>query len=115
MTGPIAAVAGTWSLTIATPVGRLPITLALRDTDGVLHGSATSRHETVPLQDLVARAETDGTRLTWHQAVTRPMRLNLTFDVLATGGTLTGVSKAGRLPRSTVTGNRETAPGPPAA
>jgi hypothetical protein len=36
------------------------------------------------------------------------MRLNLVFDVLATADTLTGVSKAGRLPRSAVTGTRAT-------
>ena len=102
------SLAGTWSLTIATPVGKLPITLELLHTAGVLHGTASSRHETVPLQDLLARDEAEGIRLTWHQAVTRPMRLNLTFDVLVTADALTGISKAGRLPRSTVTGSRET-------
>jgi hypothetical protein len=112
MTEPMGAVAGTWNLTIATPVGKLPVTLELHRTEGVLQGTATSRHETIALQNLVAQTERAGTRLTWSQSVTRPMRLNLTFDVLATGDTLTGISKAGRLPRSAVTGRRETTPGP---
>jgi hypothetical protein len=46
-------------------------------------------------------------RLTWRQAVTKPLRLNLAFDVTVEGDTLSGVSKAGRLPA--VTGRRRTA------
>jgi len=34
------------------------------------------------------------------------MRLNLDFDVAVDGETLTGHSRAGRLPRTTVTGTR---------
>jgi hypothetical protein len=34
------------------------------------------------------------------------MRLNLDFDVVVDGDRLTGLSKAGRLPRSAVTGVR---------
>jgi hypothetical protein len=98
---------GTWALTIATPIGKLPITLTLAYTAGVLHGTAGGRGETVPLRDLAAIAEPDGVRLTWQQSVTRPMRLNLSFDVVATAVAIAGFSKAGRLPRSTVTGVRE--------
>jgi hypothetical protein len=35
------------------------------------------------------------------------MRLNLEFDVVVDGDQLTGHSRAGRLPRSAVTGNRQ--------
>ena len=101
-------VAGTWSLTIATPIGRLPVTLVLAHDSGsgVLTGTATGRDETVPIKNIVAVAEPEGLRLTWQQAIARPMRLNLSFDVLVTGATMTGFSRAGRLPRSTVTGAR---------
>lgn len=44
--------------------------------------------------------------MTWQQRITKPMRLNLTFDVLLDGDTMTGTSKAGRLPSSGVTGRR---------
>jgi hypothetical protein len=37
------------------------------------------------------------------------MRLNLEFDVVVTGDRLAGHSRAGRLPRSTVTGLRRVA------
>ena len=99
-------VAGTWLLTIATPTGRLPVTLVLEHDSGsgVLTGTATGRDETVPLKNIVAVAEPGGVRLTWQQGISRPIRLNLSFDVLVTGATMAGFSRAGRLPRSTVTG-----------
>lgn len=99
-------VAGTWLLTVATPIGRLPITLVLVDGAGGLTGTAAGRDETVPLENIAAVAEPGGVRLTWQQAISRPMRLNLSFDVIVTGSTMAGHSRAGRLPRSTVTGVR---------
>ncbi len=95
-------VEGTWTLTIATPIGKQHATLELVRRDDVLHGVARGSGEDVPLVDVVL----DGDRLTWAQSITRPMRLNLTFDVTVNGDEMTGHSKAGRLPRSTVTGLR---------
>ncbi|NEB38023.1 hypothetical protein [Streptomyces sp. SID14515] len=100
-------VAGTWDLAIATPVGRIAAVIELRYVEGVLTGSARGAGEEVPLDGLVL----SGDRLTWKQAVTRPMRLNLAFDVTVTGDTLTGSSRAGRLPASRVSGRRRTAGG----
>ncbi|WP_245665534.1 hypothetical protein [Actinoplanes subtropicus] len=102
-------VAGTWLLSIATPIGRLPVTVVLTEEAGALTGTATGKDETVPLRDVVAVAERGGTRLAWRQAISRPLRLNLSFEVLVTEATMAGFSRAGRLPRSTVTGVR--APG----
>ncbi|MFF5403046.1 hypothetical protein ACFY8K_02780 [Streptomyces misionensis] len=93
---------GTWDLTIATPVGRIEAVARLWYDDGVLTGTAHGAGQDVPLTDLVS----DGDRLTWRQSVTRPLRLNLTFAVTVTGDTLTGTSRAGRLPASQVTGVR---------
>jgi hypothetical protein len=66
--------------------------------------------EEVPLSGVVL----DGDRLTWNQAITKPLRLNLAFDVTVDGDTLRGASRAGRLPASKVTGERRTLPGRPA-
>jgi len=93
-----------WELTIATPIGRQLVTLSLQETEAGLTGEARGKDETVPLLDLTR----DGNRLTWTQRITRPMRLNLTFDVTITDDHLAGTSKAGRLPRSTVSGSRTT-------
>jgi hypothetical protein len=50
----------------------------------------------------------DSDQLTWKQAVTKPMRLNLTFTVTLADDTLTGTAKAERLPAAKVTGQRRT-------
>ncbi|MEV8544240.1 hypothetical protein [Streptomyces sp. NPDC051572] len=96
------SVEGVWDLTIATPVGRIkPVVELSREGDeftGVAHGVG----EEVPLRDVVV----DGDRITWKQAVTKPLRLNLTFAVTVEGDALVGTSKAGRLPASKVTGRR---------
>ncbi|MFF3941790.1 hypothetical protein [Streptomyces phaeofaciens] len=93
---------GIWDLTVSTPIGRIKAVIGLRHHDGVLTGTAHGAGEEVPLTDVVL----DGDRLTWKQAVTKPLRLDLAFSVTLDGDTLTGTSKAGRLPASGVTGER---------
>jgi hypothetical protein len=95
-------VIGVWDVTIKTPIGSLAVVYEFTETGG----TATHKDETVPLRDL---AVTDG-RATWSQSVTRPMRLNLDFDVSIDGDSLAGHSRAGRLPRTAVTGTRRPSP-----
>jgi hypothetical protein len=99
-------VTGTWSLTMRTPIGTIAAQVTIVDTGGVLSGEAVGRSETVPLQSVHVEPEAEGHRLTWRQSITRPMRLNLDFDVLVVGDVMTGTSRAGRLPSSAVTGRR---------
>lgn len=89
---------GVWDVTVNTPIGSLAVVYEFTETGG----SATHKDETVALQQLTF----DGARATWSQAVTKPMRLNLHFDVAVDGDRMTGHSRAGRLPRSAVTGLR---------
>ncbi|MBJ7907025.1 hypothetical protein [Streptomyces sp. DSM 110735] len=96
------SVEGTWYLTVSTPIGKIKPLVELRERDGVLTGVAHGTGEEVPLDDITL----DGDRLTWRQAVTKPLRLNLAFDVTVDGDTLQGISRAGRLPSSKVTGER---------
>ncbi|MFF3277170.1 hypothetical protein ACFYWU_40570 [Streptomyces chrestomyceticus] len=100
------SVEGTWKLSVSTPIGKIKAVVELREQDGTLTGVAHAAGEKTPLGDITL----DGDRLTWKQAVTKPMRLNLAFDVTVDGDTLQGTSKAGRLPSSKVTGERQTAP-----
>jgi hypothetical protein len=95
------SIVGDWDVTIKTPIGSLAVVYTFAD-DGILTGSATGRGETVPLRDIAV----DGQRVTWRQSVTKPMRLNLEFDVEVDGDRLAGRSRAGRLPHSAVTGVR---------
>jgi hypothetical protein len=96
------SVAGTWNLTIATPIGKQAVVLELSVEDETIRGVAKGEAEDVELVDLVL----DGNRLTWAQAITKPLRLNLKFEVTVVGDSMTGKSRAGRLPSSTVTGHR---------
>ncbi|MGW5349739.1 hypothetical protein ACWERV_04350 [Streptomyces sp. NPDC004031] len=100
------SVEGTWNLSISTPIGKIKAVVELREHDGTLSGVARGAGEEVPLVDITL----DGERLTWKQAITKPIRLNLAFDVRVDGETLQGTSKAGRLPSSKVTGTRRTVP-----
>lgn len=93
---------GVWDLTIATPVGRIKPVVELIRNGGEFTGVAHGAGEEVPLQNVVV----DGDRVTWKQAVTKPLRLNLTFAATVEGDALTGMSRAGRLPASKVTGRR---------
>ncbi|MFF1360373.1 hypothetical protein [Streptomyces sp. NPDC058297] len=96
------SVEGTWDLSVSTPIGKINAVVELRRQDGVLTGVAHGTGEKVPLSDIALA----GDRLTWKQTVTKPLRLNLAFTVTISGDTLTGTSKAGRLPASKVTGRR---------
>jgi hypothetical protein len=93
---------GKSDVTIKTPIGSLAVVYTFTNHDGAITGEATGKGETVPLRDIAVA----GQRVTWSQSVTKPMRLNLDFDVMVDGDRLTGHSKAGRLPRSAVTGVR---------
>lgn len=96
------SVEGTWDLSVSTPIGKIKAVVELLRQDGVLTGVAHGTGEEVPLSDITLA----GDRLTWKQTVTKPLRLNLAFALTISGDTLTGTSKAGRLPASKVTGRR---------
>ncbi|KWT57197.1 hypothetical protein ADL21_36000 [Streptomyces albus subsp. albus] len=100
------SVEGTWDLSVSTPIGKIKAVAEFRREDGVLVGTAHGTGEEIPLSEVVL----DGDRLTWKQSITKPMRLNLAFAVTVDGDTLTGTSKAGRLPASKVTGERRAVP-----
>ena len=96
---------GEWDLTMNTPIGTLRARYRFDRTGDGFTGTATNESETVPLMDVVVAGDS---RVTWRQRVTRPLRLNLDFDVTVAGDTMTGHSRAGRLPRTVVTGRRIT-------
>jgi hypothetical protein len=97
---------GEWALTMRTPIGSIDAQMTFTDRDGTITGTATGKSEVVPLQDIHTATENDGEHVTWNQTITKPMRLSLTFDVTIHGDTMQGHSRAGRLPRSIVTGQR---------
>lgn len=93
---------GTWDVTIASPISKLQVRLAISCSDGEIRGSATQGDETVDLLAPVLRVDT----LSWSLRVTKPMRLNLKFEVAVDGDAMYGTVRAGILPASKLTGNR---------
>lgn len=100
------SVVGDWDVTIRTPVGSLHVVYDFREDAGRITGRAAGKHEVVELS-AIAVTDVDGdTQVSWRQTITKPMRLTLEFVVRVDGDRLTGYSRAGRLPRSEVTGVR---------
>lgn len=99
-------ICGDWRLRMKTPIGTIEANYHFEEHDGALSGTANGAGEAVPLTDLVTEDTPDGHRATWRQQITKPLRLNLEYDVTLTGDALTGESRAGRLPRTRVTGQR---------
>ncbi|MFE1396017.1 hypothetical protein ACFW3Z_24380 [Nocardiopsis alba] len=102
------SVAGEWDLTIRTPIGRIGPTVRIVEEEDGLSGIAWSEGEE---PDELIDLALDGDRLTWRQSVRRPLRLDLVFDLTLDGDTMTGTSKAGRLPASKVVARRSASPG----
>lgn len=100
------SIAGAWRLRMKTPIGTIEADYRFVESDGALQGVAIDEGEEVALEDVGVTTQTDGQHVTWKQRVTRPMRLNLAYDVVLDGDLLTGTSRAGRLPASPVTGLR---------
>jgi hypothetical protein len=102
----VAIFAGSWDVTIDTPIGTIAAVLDITELDGVISGVGRTDKESVDFYDVVA----DGNQLTWLQNVTTPMKLTLKFAVTVDGDTMTGTSKAGILPASKLQGTRTSTP-----
>lgn len=98
---------GTWNLALRTPIGTLHAEMTFSEREGVWTGAATDGDgQRTPLREIRTRQTPDGEHVTWSQTVTRPMRLELDFEVTVAGERMTGYSRAGRLPRTAVLGTR---------
>jgi hypothetical protein len=98
--------AGSWDVTIDTPIGTISAVFDITEQDGSISGVGQTDKDSVDFYDVVA----DGDQLTWRQDVTTPMKLTLKFDVTVEGDTMIGTSKAGIFPASKVQGTRTSAP-----
>jgi len=99
------SVAGTWNITVDTPIGKQRARLELSQAaDGTWQGTSQSvdSGEEYELTDITV----EGNDVTWHQAVTTPMKLNLECNVTIDGDTLSGKAKAGMFPAVNITGER---------
>lgn len=95
---------GEWDTALATPVGKLQVKLSISTSEGRIRGTATQGEETVEFLNPVFR----GSHLAWSLQITKPMRLNLRFEVFVDGDQMSGIVKAGILPASKLSGRRVT-------
>lgn len=93
---------GEWDTTIATPVGKMAVKLQISTINGVIQGKAIQGDE---VSTFIAPVLKDN-KLCWSQKITKPMRLNLNFEVTVDGNLMIGSAKAGILPASRLTGKR---------
>jgi hypothetical protein len=100
------SIQGDWDVTIKTPIGTLVTQYVFTQGPAGPVGTATHKDETVALQDITTERVAEGLRVTWRQSVRKPMRLHLNFDVVCDGDVMDGHSRAGKLPKSAVTGRR---------
>ena len=92
-------------MTIDTPLGKQHARLELTENaDGTWQGTShsTDSGESSELTDI----SVSGNDVSWHQAVTKPMKLNLKCTITIDGDTLSGKAKAGMFPAVTMTGER---------
>lgn len=93
---------GDWETTIATPVGKMEVKLSISSRNDMIQGTATQGDETIEFMNPVLQDN----KLAWSLRITKPMRLNLKFEVVVDGDHMVGIAKAGLLPASKLTGNR---------
>ncbi len=93
---------GVWNVRIHAPIGVQQVRLVISGAGDRLEGTATQGSETVPLLDI----ERDGDTLRWRQKVTKPMKLEIKFDVRLAAGKLEGKAKAGIFPSVRLDGER---------
>jgi hypothetical protein len=97
---------GKWDAVIDTPIGKMAVVFNITDGPDGIGGTSSNDHESVDIQGATA----DGDRLTWTQAVTKPMKLTLKFDVTVDGDAMVGTAKAGIFPASKLHGSRSSVP-----
>jgi hypothetical protein len=97
--------AGTWNLTIDSPMGKQRATMNLiQNPDGSWHGKAHDLNSGE--ESACTNVEVKGEKVGWQQQITKPMKLKLTYNLTLDGDRLTGKVKAGLFPASNVVGER---------
>lgn len=97
-------IVGRWQFRIHTPIGVQEVDYDFSiGSEGIIRGRAQQGGDTpVEIENLVVSDD----RVTWSQRITKPLKLDLRFDVVIAENALTGVAKAGVLPGSRVEGTR---------
>jgi hypothetical protein len=93
---------GRWKISIPTPLGEQQVLLDIDHKEGRLGGTATQGGEVVPFLE----PSVDGDRIAWSQRITKPMKMQIRFDLVRDGDLLSGKAKPGFFPAIGITGAR---------
>jgi hypothetical protein len=101
----MSSVAGTWNLTIDSPLGKQrAVANLIQNPDQSWQGQ--SRDLGSGEETIMYNIEIAGDKVGWQQQITKPMKLKLTYHLTFDGERLTGKVKAGLFPASKVVGER---------
>jgi cytochrome P450 len=82
---------GTWNLVVKGPTGPQPTVLALERDGDKLVGTQSGQGSSTSVTDVLV----DGSKVSWVNHVTRPIKLKVTFTGEIVGNTMSGKCKAG--------------------
>jgi hypothetical protein len=93
---------GTWNITTNTPMGAQDATLDLAVDGSTLSGKMVGAQGEIDITGGTA----DGDHLTWTVALTHPMPIELEFDAMVDGDTISGTAKLGTFGTAPFSGTR---------
>jgi hypothetical protein len=96
------SIAGTWDVTMDTPMGSQNMTVKLNVEGDKLTGTMSAPQGELEIAD----GKTDGTTGSWSAALTQPMPITLEFDAKAEGDTISGDVKLGSFGNASFSGTR---------
>jgi hypothetical protein len=94
---------GTWKLVVKGPTGAQPTVLVIAREGDILSGSQSGQGSTTNVTDV----RVDGSKVSWVNHVTKPIKLKVTFTGEISGSSMSGKCKAGFMGSYPFTANKE--------
>jgi hypothetical protein len=92
---------GSWKVTVSTPMGPQVMQLHI-----AMQGERFTGRMESPMGDLEVAGSAKGNALNWVMQVTKPMSIEVTFDVVVEGDAMSGTAKMGFMGKAKLTGQR---------
>ncbi|WP_269620580.1 hypothetical protein [Zhongshania sp. BJYM1] len=96
------SVEGSWDVVLNTPMGKQKGKMTVSVNGDELLGEIQSPMGNIPMKE----GKLDGDKATWLCGVTKPISMNLEFDVLFEGDVFKGTVKVGPMGKNVVEGKR---------
>lgn len=93
---------GTWDIVIASPIGKQELSIDLTVDGTAVTGTGKNAAEVVELKD----GQLTGDTVTFAADLKKPFPLTVVYELVFNGDEITGTAKAGKFPKSPVTGKR---------